>query len=215
MKISKKKKSKKLALKSLHGALRGLLNESPTTLNNPKTLLKSSETNDKSTAKLKETKPKHVKSKKKSKGQYVRKIGGREGENEVSPYYNAFDEDNNENVTEKNGIIYIKSRENILIPKLTDDEVMERHKKADETMKEVWTNIINKYESVETQGDLIDLKTGEIIEDNGHIRGLQHGHADTTTRYQSTHFHEERNVNDEYSIWQDGDGAATDGSEID
>lgn len=74
--------------------------------------------------------------------------------------------------TEPNEVIYIKSKENTLIPKLTDDQVLEKHKKADENMKNVWLNIINKYENIDDQGDVIDLRTGEIVEDNGHIRNL-------------------------------------------
>lgn len=76
-------------------------------------------------------------------------------------------------IDQPNDIIYIRSKENVLIPKLTDDEVMERHKIADENMKNVWTNIIAKYENADdSKGDLIDLNTGEIIEDNGHVREL-------------------------------------------
>lgn len=74
-------------------------------------------------------------------------------------------------IPQKNGVIYIKSRENKLIPKLTDDEVMARHKKADETMMDVWMDIIHRYENVADQGDVLDLQTGQIVEDNGHIFG--------------------------------------------
>ncbi|AET41359.1 Scm3p Ecym_8063 [Eremothecium cymbalariae DBVPG len=76
-------------------------------------------------------------------------------------------------VMEKNGIVYIMSKENQLIPKLSDEEVMERHRRADENMKQAWADIIEKYESVEDQGDVVDLQTGEIVEDNGHIRSIQ------------------------------------------
>ena len=79
------------------------------------------------------------------------------------------------------------SKENQVIPKLTDDEVMERHKRADENMKKVWSNIISKYESIEDQGDVVDLKTGEIVEDNGHIKKLTASNItkDNKTRYTS------------------------------
>ncbi|CCK69502.1 Scm3p KNAG_0C03980 [Huiozyma naganishii CBS 8797] len=65
------------------------------------------------------------------------------------------------------------SKDKMLIPQLTDEEALERHKRADETMKQVWSNIIDKYENVHTQGDVIDLHSGRIVEDNGHIRGLE------------------------------------------
>nr|2YFV_C Chain C, SCM3 [Kluyveromyces lactis NRRL Y-1140] len=63
----------------------------------------------------------------------------------------------------RDGVVYIMSKENRLIPKLSDEEVMERHKKADENMKRVWSQIIQKYESIDNQGDVIDLQTGEVI----------------------------------------------------
>lgn len=74
--------------------------------------------------------------------------------------------------TRKDGVVYILSKENRLIPKLSDEEIMERHRKADENMKRVWSEIIAKYENIEDQGDTIDLRTGEIIQDNGHLRNL-------------------------------------------
>lgn len=112
-------------------------------------------------------------------------------------------------VNENTGIMYIMSRENHLIPKLTDDQIMERHKQADENMKQVWTSIISKYESIEDQGDILDLQTGEVIEDNGHIRGLSHGvkSHDSNTRYTSTLKDilqiDDEQKDDEYSIWED------------
>lgn len=91
-----------------------------------------------------------------------------------------------------NGITYIMSKENQPIPKLSDTEVMERHRRADENMKSTWMNIIKKYEEVEHQGDVIDLATEEIVEDNGHIRNMSaaaKGSADlpkdTKTTYSS------------------------------
>nr|2L5A_A Chain A, Histone H3-like centromeric protein CSE4, Protein SCM3, Histone H4 [Saccharomyces cerevisiae] len=64
---------------------------------------------------------------------------------------------------------------------------MERHKLADENMRKVWSNIISKYESIEEQGDLVDLKTGEIVEDNGHIKTLTANNStkDKRTKYTS------------------------------
>lgn len=75
----------------------------------------------------------------------------------------------------ENGLVYIMSKEHMLIPKLSDEEVLERHKRADENMKQVWTRIIEKYENLKDQGDIVDLQTGEIIEDNGHLRNLDTG----------------------------------------
>ncbi|CCC67947.1 hypothetical protein NCAS_0A13890 [Naumovozyma castellii] len=202
MKQSKKKKSKNLALKSLHSALRGLLDDPKFQYGNPSKLIKPPprEKEDK----VEKKKRKHHITKERKR---ILSVGGGFDlrDDDQHDYFNE-----NESLTRKNGIIYIKSRENVLIPKLTDDEVMERHKKADETMKEVWTNIINKYESMKNQGDLINLQTGEIIEDNGHIKGLNHEYTNTETvetRYKSTlkdilDINDGDELDDEYSIWQ-------------
>lgn len=79
----------------------------------------------------------------------------------------------------KHGVIYTMSKENKLIPKFTDDEIMEKHKQADANMKETWMNIINKYSFNEedeeyggVKSDVIDIRTGQIVEDNGHLRSL-------------------------------------------
>lgn len=111
---------------------------------------------------------------------------------------------------QKNGIMYIMSKEQHPIPKLTDEQIMERHKKADESMKNVWSSIIAKYESMEDQGDIVDLRTGEILEDNGHLRGIsqQPSSDHEVTRYKSTSkdilsTNIEQEEADEYSIWQD------------
>lgn len=79
------------------------------------------------------------------------------------------------------GIKYIFSRENQMIPKLSDQEVLERHKRADENMKQVWNQIIKKYENMQDQGDVLDLRTGEIVEDNGHLRSMKHEISDDAT----------------------------------
>lgn len=104
---------------------------------------------------------------------------------------------------ERNGVMYIMSKENQLIPKLTDDQVMKLHKKADENMKRVWSEIISKYETMEDQGDVIDMQTGELIEDNGHIRGISQGTSEV--RYHSTlrDLIDVEESDDELAIWQD------------
>lgn len=109
----------------------------------------------------------------------------------------------NNTVEERNGVLYVMSKENQLIPRLTDDEVMKLHKKADENMKQVWNDIIAKYEAVENQGDVIDLQTGELVEDNGHIRGISH--ENNGTRYTSSlkGLIDVEENGDGYSIWQD------------
>ncbi|AGO11856.1 AaceriADR088Cp [[Ashbya] aceris (nom. inval.)] len=81
-------------------------------------------------------------------------------------------------------VVYVMSRENEPIPRLSDAEVMERHRRADENMKQAWTRIIEKYSALDDQGDVVDLHTGEIVEDNGHIRGLSAG-ARAEVRYES------------------------------
>ncbi|SCU81268.1 LAME_0B06282g1_1 [Lachancea meyersii CBS 8951] len=73
---------------------------------------------------------------------------------------------------ESAGIVYVMSKEAQLIPKLTDEQVLERHKRADENMRRAWSHLIQKYEALQDQGDVVDLTTGEIIEDNGHVRSL-------------------------------------------
>lgn len=106
--------------------------------------------------------------------------------------------------SERNGVLYIMSKEHQLIPKLTDEKVMELHKRADENMKRAWSEIITKYETVDNQGDIIDMQTGELIEDNGHLRGIsQEGNQ---IRYKST-LQDLIGVGDDesknYDIWQD------------
>lgn len=81
----------------------------------------------------------------------------------------------------EDGIKYIFSKENQMIPKLSDEEVLERHKRADENMKQVWNQIIKKYENMQDQGDVLDLRTGEILEDNGHLRSMKYELSDDTT----------------------------------
>lgn len=121
----------------------------------------------------------------------------------------------------KNGRAYIHSKENQLIPKLTDDEVMERHKLADEKMKKVWSRIIEKYENVEDQGDVVNLHTGEIIADNGHVRNLNVKEIERETRYDSVlkdlvydddgKADEVENYN-KYSIWEETGGESDEAS---
>ncbi|CCH61758.1 hypothetical protein TBLA_0F02160 [Henningerozyma blattae CBS 6284] len=135
-------------------------------------------------------------------------------------------------IATRNGITYIKSKENKPIPKLSDDQVMERHKLADKNMKDTWLKIIDKYENLTDQGDLIDLKTGEIVENNGHVQNInqsdsnsspmgliyQNGSRDKNSntksgynhsiRYNSTlmdiiNIQEDKKYGDEYSIWQE------------
>lgn len=176
-----KKVSKKRTLKNLHGALKGLLKES----------------SKKSEAKIR----KHhdhgslpqVHAPIIEKGAKRRRHSG-----EVRP------------IAERNGHVYIMSKENQVIPKLSDDEVMQRHIRADENMKEVWSNIISKYESLEDQGDLVDLNTGEIVEDNGHIKQLTTNDAtkDKKTRYTSVlrdiidiSDEDDGDKDDEHTIW--------------
>ncbi|OXB44079.1 hypothetical protein B1J92_I03850g [Nakaseomyces glabratus] len=124
-------------------------------------------------------------------------------------------DDPDKEVKKKNGRAYIYSKENQLIPKLTDEEVMEKHKLADQRMKTVWSNIIDKYSNVVDEGDVIDLQSGEIITDNGHIRNLNTGFTSSRgkeTRYTSVvkDILLDENVPahdsyDEYSIWEDND----------
>lgn len=105
---------------------------------------------------------------------------------------------------------YVVSKEDQLIPKLSDNEIMERHKLADENMKRVWTSIIQKYETIEDQGDVLDLQTGEVVEDNGHIRGLSQNTDTQETRYESIlkdiiDLKEDDGDNDKFALWGDDD----------
>ncbi|QLL31625.1 hypothetical protein HG536_0B04890 [Torulaspora globosa] len=109
----------------------------------------------------------------------------------------------------KDDSAFVLSKEDQLIPKLSDNEIMERHKLADENMRRVWTNIIRKYESIEDQGDVLDLYTGELVEDNGHIRGLSNDNSAGETRYQSVlkdiiELKKDRD-NDKFALWGDDD----------
>ena len=61
------------------------------------------------------------------------------------------------------------------IPNYTDSELIERHNKADKNLANSWKNIISKYENLgkdESLSDVVDLTTGRIISDNGHLKGL-------------------------------------------
>ena len=90
----------------------------------------------------------------------------------------------------KNGIIYIRSKERALIPNLSAEETLRRHKQADENMKRAWESIIQKYENIndDVEGDLVDLKTGRIVRDNGHLRrlSLMPSIRDPNTEYKAT-----------------------------
>lgn len=182
----RKKRSKKVALKKLHGALRGLLNKPQANRSYDKV--------DVTPGVIPEIVPTVVpKGKKESLGAPIKKM----------PLHVS-------SIDEKKDITYIVSRENQLIPKLTDSQIMERHKQADENMRNVWSSIISKYENVQHQGDVIDLRTGEVIEDNGHLRGISHDSHNMETRYQSSLRDildiEDDEEDGEYSIWQDDDG---------
>ncbi|KKA01936.1 hypothetical protein D499_0Q00990 [Hanseniaspora uvarum DSM 2768] len=57
----------------------------------------------------------------------------------------------------------------------TDTELAERHDKADKNLANSWKSIISKYEKLgkdQSLSDVVDLKTGTIIVDNGHLKGL-------------------------------------------
>lgn len=57
----------------------------------------------------------------------------------------------------------------------TDSELTERHNKADKNLAKSWKSIISKYENLakdETLSDVVDLKTGRIVIDNGHLKSL-------------------------------------------
>lgn len=57
----------------------------------------------------------------------------------------------------------------------TDTELAERHDKADKNLANSWKSIISKYEKLgkdQALSDVVDLKTGTIIVDNGHLKGL-------------------------------------------
>lgn len=182
-----KKISKKRSLKNLHGALKGLLKES--------------------------NKKGEVKIRKRRDCNPVPQV--------CTPMIEKLktkkSDENSRPIAERNGHVYILSKENHIIPKLTDDEVMERHKRADENMKKVWSNIISKYESIEDQGDLVDLKTGEIVEDNGHIKTLT---ANNTTKDKRTKYtsvlrdiidisdEEDGDKNDKCTLWANDNEAS-------
>ncbi|CAI1894210.1 hypothetical protein SEUBUCD646_0D01080 [Saccharomyces eubayanus] len=194
MKTSKKV-SKKRTLKNLHGALKGLLKES--------------------------SKKNEAKIRKRSDYGSVPQVHAPIIERGAKK---RMHNKNLRPIAEKNGHIYIMSKENQVIPKLSDDEVMQRHKRADENMKEVWSNIINKYESLEDQGDLVDLKTGEIVEDNGHIKQLTTNDTtkDKKTRYTSVlrdiidiSDEDDGDKDGEYTIWADNSESSDFDTDVD
>ncbi|CAR28518.1 hypothetical protein ZYGR_0S01510 [Zygosaccharomyces rouxii] len=181
------KKPSKKAVKKLHGAIKGILKRESA---QPTENRKDEETNDKRPLipDITESVEEESTQLDKFKGHRNRASGKLKGNNTFE---------------EKNGILYIMSKENQLIPRLTDDEVMKLHKKADENMKQVWNDIIAKYEAVENQGDVIDLQTGELIEDNGHIRGISHENSETRYASSLKGLIDVEEDGDGYSIWQD------------
>ncbi|XBW37444.1 hypothetical protein QEN19_003025 [Hanseniaspora menglaensis] len=57
----------------------------------------------------------------------------------------------------------------------TEKELTDKHKRADSNLINSWNSIIAKYEKmgdIDNGSDIIDLTTGKIIEDNGHIQSL-------------------------------------------
>ncbi|CUS23090.1 LAQU0S08e01904g1_1 [Lachancea quebecensis] len=163
-----KKRDKKKVLKNLKGALKGLLAaENASTSVQPSAKATSSTTQSTNEELKQATPPRALLShaKPRETAQPL-KIGNSES--------SSLDK-----------IVYIMSKESHLIPKLTDEQVMSRHKQADENMKRVWAHLIEKYGSLEDQGDVLNLATGEIIEDNGHVRGLSAQVADNNERYVS------------------------------
>ena len=162
-KLKNKTQNKKKVLltkKSLHGAIKGLLND----IKRDKTVKKSAGNYLLNPTSFKDRKHSRI-----GDNNAATSTSTSNG-NKIIKRKNKINDSQLEYL-EKNGIIYIKSKENRFIPKLTDDELMARHKKADETMREVWNKIIEKYENVVDQGDVLNLQTGEIIEDHGHLKG--------------------------------------------
>lgn len=45
--------------------------------------------------------------------------------------------------------------------------------KLDQKFKKKWSNIIEKYSNVQDEGDIVDLKNIEIVQDNGHLRSIR------------------------------------------
>lgn len=182
------KKPSKKAVKKLHGAIKGILQrESAEATDNKK---------DRDSGNKRPLIPDITESVREEDKREV--IKSKRNGNESSDKIRGSD-----TVEERNGILYIMSKENQLIPKLTDDEVMKLHKRADENMKQVWTDIIAKYEAVENQGDVIDLQTGELVEDNGHIRGISHGNSEPGYRSSLKGLVDVEEGGDHYSVWQD------------
>ncbi|TID14783.1 hypothetical protein CANINC_004454 [Pichia inconspicua] len=53
-------------------------------------------------------------------------------------------------------------------------EILQRRDDALKRVRSAWQDIIKRYSSVKMQdeGDIVDLQTGEIVNDNGHLRSL-------------------------------------------
>ncbi|ODQ80500.1 hypothetical protein BABINDRAFT_166119 [Babjeviella inositovora NRRL Y-12698] len=60
-------------------------------------------------------------------------------------------------------------------PNITKEEFDARNKARSKVFQSKWESILAKYAAVpeEDQGDLIDLITGEVVEDNGHLRSME------------------------------------------
>lgn len=77
---------------------------------------------------------------------------------------------------EENSSASDKSRHNI---QNSYAQLHHERMKSQQKLKSAWDNIISKYgdPSLMDEGDVVDLVTGEIIEDHGHLQGI-HGHSD-------------------------------------
>ena len=61
----------------------------------------------------------------------------------------------------------------------------DQHLESLEKIRKVWKAIIDKYSNLPEgeQGDVLDLRSGEIIEDSGHLRSMK----DSTRQRDNAH----------------------------
>lgn len=62
-----------------------------------------------------------------------------------------------------------------MIPKTSTEDFESRKREIRSKFESAWSNIIDKYSSysLEDQGDIVDIATGKVVEDNGHVRALE------------------------------------------
>lgn len=92
--------------------------------------------------------------------------------------------------------VYISNEEQIREPSKSINEKLEESGKK---LQKIWENIISKYSDPELaeSGDVVDLISGNVIEDNGHLRSLPYGRQSVWTEINNAESEEQNAENEE------------------